>query len=198
MSYNYTKELIDKAFTYETYRANINQALAQSPSNEQEKKLRPYFEKNVKVMEQLDARYQVNENLKKAIQKAHPAIWLVLTEGWCGDAAYNVPMMAAVERAFPEKVKLRLLLRDQNLELMDAHLTDGGRSIPKLIVLSEELKELGTWGPRPASLQSLMKSWKSEGLTLNELIPKVDAWYLKDNTNTMQQELTELVESFQR
>ena len=126
-----------------------------------------------------------------------PAVtWLVLTEGWCGDAAFIVPMLATIEQALPDKVKLKLLLRNQNLDLMDAHLTNGGRSIPKLIVLDKDLQELGTWGPRPSLLQIEMDKWKNEGLGLNQIIPKVHAWYERNETESIQGELIELVRSY--
>lgn len=77
----------------------------------------------------------------------------------------------------PGKIMFRLVLRDSNLELMDAILTDGGRSIPKLIVLNNDLEPLDFLGPRPAGLQQLMMQWKNDVLELKELIPKVHGWY---------------------
>ena len=196
MPFPYSEDLIKKAFTYQAYRTAIKTSLQQPPADEHEQKMRPYVEKNSVLMDKYDQIFEVTPNLQQTLSKAPPAIWLVLTEGWCGDAAFNVPMLAAIEKAMPEKVKLRLLLRDNNLDLMDAHLTDGGRSIPKLIVLSEDLKELGSWGPRPAALQSLMKTWKDQNLSLKQIIPKVQEWYEHDNTKSMQKEISDLVEIY--
>jgi len=196
MAFTYNQDLINNSFTYNTYRQHLDQELAQPAQDENAEKMRPHTQKNVALMDKFDQAYQVSDRLKATLQAAPLTIWLVLTEGWCGDAAFNVPMLAAIEKAVPEKIKLRFLLRDRNLDLMDAHLTDGGRSIPKLIILSEDLKELGSWGPRPASLQTLMKNWKAEGLTLKELIPKVHAWYDADATQSVQAELTKLVQSY--
>jgi len=94
------------------------------------------------------------------------------------------------------KVTLRLVLRDSNLALMDAHLTDGGRSIPKLVILNDQLQEAGTWGPRPVPLQALMHEWKEQGLGLKDLIPKVHGWYDADGTQTLQQELIKLISGY--
>ncbi|MGI4021686.1 MAG: thioredoxin family protein [Janthinobacterium lividum] len=196
MAFPYNQELLDNAFTYSAYRKFIDDLLAQPPVDESAEKMRPYIEKNVGLMKKYDETYQVSDTLKTALEAGPATIWLVLTEGWCGDAAFNVPMLAAIEKAVPEKVQLRFLLRDSNLELMDAHLTDGGRSIPKLIVLSKELKDIDSWGPRPADLQILMKSWKSDGLGLKEIIPKVQQWYDADQTKSIQKELTALVKSY--
>jgi len=134
--------------------------------------------------------------LKEALENAPATTWLVLTEGWCGDAAFNVPMLSAIEKIMPAKVKLRILFRDSNLDIMDANLTDGGRSIPKLVVLDQNLNQLGNWGPRPAALQLLMKAWKAEGLDLKHIIPKVHEWYNADDTQSLQQELVALAGSF--
>jgi len=147
-------------------------------------------------MDEYDQTYRVSADLKAVFADAPATTWLVISEGWCGDAAFNLPMMAAIEKAMPEKIQLRLLFRDSNLDVIDTNLTDGGRSIPKLIVLSEDLKELGHWGPRPAPLQILMKEWKSEGLGIKELIPKVHEWYDADQTNTVQEELKMLIRAY--
>lgn len=196
MSFLYTKELINSAVSYEEYRKQINYELSTKPKDESAFKLRSYVERNVTLMSEYDQRYKLGGPLTDAIKQAPATTWLVLTEGWCGDAAFNVPMFAVIEKLFPQKVKLKILLRDSNLDLMDAHLTDGGRSIPKLIVLNNELQELGTWGPRPDALQVLMKEWKSASLGLKEIIPMVHSWYNDDSTTSLQEELEALVKSY--
>ena len=196
MAFPFNKEFIAAGLTYSAHRKQINKELALPPVDEASEKMRPYFIKNVSLMDTYDESYRVSESLKKLLEAAPTTTWAVITEGWCGDAAFNVPLLAALEKAAPEKIKLSLFLRDSNLELMDAYLTDGGRSIPKVIVLSQDLKELGTWGPRPAALQILMKQWKSEGLVLKDIIPKVKDWYDADNTKSLQEELSALVKSY--
>jgi len=196
MPYPYTQELIQSAFTYSNYRKYINEALAVPVQDEHAAKMQHYITNNVALMDEYDKNYHVSADLKTVLANAPATIWLVISEGWCGDAAFNLPMMAAIEKAMPEKVQLRMLFRDSNLDVIDANLTDGGRSIPKLIILSEDLKELGHWGPRPAPLQVLMKEWKSEGLALKELIPKVHEWYDADQTRTVQEELNTLIKTY--
>lgn len=193
MAFIYTQELIDNSLSYSDYRKQISETLAFPPADAAAEKLRPYLANNAKLMDEYDQSYQVSPQLLSSVADAPATTWLVITEGWCGDAAFNVPMFHVIEKLAPEKTKLRLVLRDQNLELMDANLTDGGRSIPKLIVLSDDLKPLGFWGPRPAALQKLMKQWKSEGFELKELIPKVFNWYNADETKSLQEELESLV-----
>lgn len=196
MSFIFEQSYVESGLDYKSYGEGIDATLAQSPVDEAAAKMRPYAENNRKVMLHFDNVVELSEALKEAIRRGPAITWVVITEGWCGDAAYNVPVIAEVAKQFPDKVKLKLFLRDSNLELIDAYLTNGGRSIPKLIALNAELKEVGTWGPRPAPLQLLMTGWKEAGLTLKDILPKVHEWYLEDNTNTVQRELLALVESY--
>jgi hypothetical protein len=196
MAYQYTQELIDDALTYPGYRKQIKEILTLPPADAAAERMRPHLANNSVLMDKYDRDYHVSAELKDALSVAPATIWLVITEGWCGDAAFNVPLLYAAEKEMPKKIKLRLVLRDSNPELMDANLTDGGRSIPKLIVLDDQLKPSGYWGPRPAGLQSLMKQWKNDGLELKELIPKVHGWYDMDKTRSLQQELTRLVKRY--
>ena len=196
MSFLYTQEFIQSGFTYKAYRQGLNDLLDSTPLDDTGRKMQHYIAKNVALMNKYDGTYKVATRLEAAVREAPAVAWLVITEGWCGDAAFNIPMMAAVEKLFPEKVDLRLFLRDTNLDLMDANLTDGGRSIPKLIILNDSLQPVGSWGPRPAALQTLMKAWKAEGLELKQLLPLVHNWYDNDGTITLQDELTAMVKSY--
>ena len=84
-----------------------------------------------------------------------PGTWhlLALSEDWCGDAVNILPVVARLTEAL-DGVDLRVLARDDNLDIMDAHLTNGtSRSIPVVILLDEEYHERGWWGPRPGVLQ---------------------------------------------
>ncbi len=80
---------------------------------------------------------------------------IVLTEDWCGDAMLNVPILLRIsEKA---NLEVRMLLRDDNLELMDQYLTNGtARSIPIFIFINEAGEEVAKWGPRAAKLQNFV------------------------------------------
>ncbi|MDK9699795.1 MAG: thioredoxin family protein, partial [bacterium] len=72
---------------------------------------------------------------------------------------------------------VRCFPRDENLDVMDMYLTNGGRAIPKFVVYDSEMKELAQWGARPAGAQAIMLAAKAEGDTVKEYWPKVVAWY---------------------
>jgi len=119
--------------------------------------------------------------------------WLVLVESWCGDAAQNLPVFAKIAEANPN-INLRILLRDDNLDVMNQYLTNGGISIPKLIALDENLNELGTWGPRPKFLQDWMyKNKANPKMEMSELKEKFQIWYTKDKGKTLQKEMVLLM-----
>ncbi len=116
--------------------------------------------------------------------------WIVLTESWCGDAAQNLPQLFKISE-LTDKISLSLLKRDENLDLMDQFLTNGGRSIPKLIRIDTETNEvIGTWGPRPTSVQEKVIQLKSEG---KEYAEEIHKWYAKDKGLLLQKEISELI-----
>lgn len=122
--------------------------------------------------------------------------WIVLTESWCGDAAQNIPVFAKIAEA-NSNITLRILQRDENPELMDQYLTNGGKSIPKLICVDENLNELGTWGPRPKFLQDLLSEHKTKPkMSTDDLKKEFQIWYTKDNGQTLQQEMVLLMKSW--
>jgi len=88
-------------------------------------------------------------------------------------------------------ISLKILLRDENLDIMDAFLTNGGRSIPKLICLDANTLELKwDWGPRPAPAQDLLRIHKTKPDESHEdFVKQVQLWYAKDKSRTLQKEL---------
>lgn len=103
---------------------------------------------------------------------------LVIAEDWCGDASSTIPIVARLVEVVPG-LELRIIRRDEHPEVMDLYLTNGSRSIPIVIVLDVNYRELGHWGPRPAVLQD----WVVANLpttTKTELYPKVRSWYARD------------------
>ena len=134
---------------------------------------------------------KLEESLKGIQEKW---IWLIITEGWCPDSAQNIPVIAKMAGQ-NENISLKLILRDEHPEIMDHYLTNGTRSIPKLICLkAETLEDLGTWGPRPAVLQQMVMEHKKnpvmDDLTFKE---SIQAWYAKDKAEHLQKEFEELI-----
>ncbi len=128
--------------------------------------------------------------------EAIPGRWhlIALSEDWCGDAVNLLPVVAKWAEAV-EGVEFRVLGRDDNPELMDAHLTNGtSRSIPIVIVYDENFEEVGWWGPRPAELQRWVLE---EGLAMekDDRYREVRRWYARDKGRTTLSEIVDLIES---
>ena len=117
---------------------------------------------------------------------------LVLLEDWCGDAVNTIPVLAALTELVP-RLDLRVLARDANLDLMDAHLTDGARAIPIVIVLDEHYTEVGWWGPRPAELQAWANG-AGRGLEKAERYREIRRWYARDRGRSTLDEVVGLIE----
>lgn len=128
--------------------------------------------------------------LIKAIKS--PQHWLLITEPWCGDAAHSTPIIQLIAALNP-KITLEIALRDSTNDI-DSYLTNGGKSIPILVVRDQKGEDLFTWGPRPASCQKLMKELKALNLTYDEINPKIQQWYNKDKGMETQAELKVLFE----
>ena len=107
---------------------------------------------------------------------------LVIAEDWCGDASNTVPIVAKLAEQVPG-LELRVILRDQNPDVMDRYLTNGSRSIPIVIALDESFAEVGHWGPRPAELQAWVMANRGI-LPKAELYPQVRKWYARDRGET--------------
>jgi hypothetical protein len=118
---------------------------------------------------------------------------LALVEDWCGDAVNTVPPIAALA-ASANNLDLRVLSRDANPDLMDAHLTGESRSIPIVLVLDGGFREVGCWGPRPSELQRWVRS---DGLRLekSDRYREVRRWYARDRARSTLVELVGIIEA---
>lgn len=115
---------------------------------------------------------------------------LVIAEDWCLDAASTVPVMARLAEAVPH-LELRILARDTWPGVMDRYLTEGTRSIPVVILLDAEFRELGHWGPRPAALQAwVMEHRKTMPSPQRHAYTR--QWYARDRGETTLRELLEV------
>ena len=117
---------------------------------------------------------------------------LILSEDWCGDAVNTVPVIAHLAELAPN-LDCRILARDENPDLMDAHLTGTSRSIPVAILLDDHFEELSWWGPRPRPLQQWVLT---EGLALPkpDRYREVRRWYARDHGLTTLEEIATMLE----
>lgn len=194
---NYPSIFDTGSMDYPTYRGLIDSLLAngKTTGTDHSEAMLHYTKMNVQRMNRVEKTTVLNPDLLAAIENIKGTYnFLVISEGWCGDAAQIVPVIHKIASAAPNKFTLKLVLRDQNLPLIDAHLTNGGRAIPSLLILDENKNLLlPKWGPRPVVLQHLISDWKKETTDMAVISEKLHAWYAKDKTQAIQQEFAELL-----
>jgi hypothetical protein len=150
--------------SYDDYRAAWTEqkdAPLDDPTPE-ERKMHHYLHYNWERQARVHAAHAPSDELQEAVESIdEPQLWMVLTEPWCGDSAFLLPIIAeAADQS--EQVTLRILPRDENLNIMDQYLTGGSRSIPKLVAFTADGEEHFTWGPRPEAAQARFEALRAE------------------------------------
>jgi hypothetical protein len=193
------KEIIEnslrKTISYTDYRALVRNLLAEGKSTgpEQSEDLTNYSLLNDRRMQRLDKKIKISEETIQEFQKIkQPQTWLVITEGWCGDAAQNLPVLNKIA-VTTDHIDLKVVLRDENLALMDLFLTNGGRSIPKLIALDKENNVIDSWGPRPSVATKMVADYKEKNGVLDpEFKQDLQVWYNKDKGQSVQEDFVSI------
>jgi hypothetical protein len=196
---NIIAKALFKSHTYAEYRKLVSDLLVngQSTGNEQSESLTNYSKLNDARMNRLDKTIKLTDEVVSKLENLdHRYIWLVISEGWCGDAAQILPVINKMALASNKKIDLRIVLRDENEELMNQYLTNGGKAIPKVIVICKEAGIVrADWGPRPKAASELMANYKKEFGVIDEKIKTdLQLWYLADKGISVQEELMQITE----
>lgn len=148
---------------------------------------------NQKRMDRLDKKNRLVEPFVELLgELKRNYLLLVLSEGWCGDAAQSLPVFNWIAEVSPN-VELKVVLRDEHTDLMDQYLTDGGRSIPKVLFLDPETLEVhADWGPRPLIAQAISRQYKRSAEPKKPYAEHhidLHGWYARDKTRSTQAEV---------
>lgn len=196
-----TPQILKNAYSYAEYWQLIHDLIAENKTtgvNHSEVYLH-YTKLNIQRMERQDQKITLNDAVLQALDAVkRPQTWVVLAEWWCGDVAQNLPTIAKIAEYSPA-ISLKIILRDENLELMDRYLTNGGRAIPKLIAFDSETgQELGNWGPRPQPAQDILMRWKENpnGKSTEDFHKELHLWYAQDKNETLMNELASLIRTW--
>lgn len=184
---------LPNSITYETYRNTINALLKEGKStgHEQSESLTHYSELNVTRMNRLEKTMTIAAEFVEQLKALKgDYLWLVISEGWCGDAAQLVPIFHKMAELSPN-IEMKIALRDDNDALMNLFLTNGARSIPKLIIIDKNtLEVLGDFGPRPQGAKQLILDYKAEHGVVDETAKtNLQLWYLHDKGLSTQKEI---------
>ena len=141
-----------------------------------------YTQLNNRRMNRWDKTFKLSESVQEKLANLDTEyIFLTITESWCGDAAASLPVVNKIAEASPN-ISLKVVLRDENPELINAFLTNGTQSIPKVIVLDKANNEIvGDWGPRPSIATQMVEDQKrAHGKLTDEFKQELQVWYNKD------------------
>lgn len=188
---------LDNSMSYVEYRELVITKVENNSNTGHEvtEALANYTMLNNKRMKRWDKTIKIGEGVADAIKhKKFNQTWIVITESWCGDAAHVIPVINKIAE-LNEGINFRVVLRDDNEALMDQFLTNGSRSIAKLIILDTTTKDvIATYGPRPSTATLLVNDYKAKyGILTPEFKEELQQWYNKDKGQTVIADLVSLI-----
>ena len=186
-SRNLIIDALENALTYEQYKAHWETLLQSETPHEYQS----YYELNKVRFARVEKTVELLPEWSE-VPTDFPLVIVAITEQWCGDAAQTIPVVEKLKSLFPN-LETYYVLRDENLPLMDAFLTNGARNIPKLLLLeADQMGLLATWGPRPKALNKKVDEWKFQygGMT-EEVKVEIQKWYNQDRSVSTQKEWIE-------
>jgi len=184
-----------KGITHNVYIDLLKDLLSEGKTTglNQDDGLIEYAKLNIQRMERIYKTVVINGELVKKVKAiTEKQTWICITEGWCGDAAQSIPLFERLAE-LNDNISFKIVLRDENLDLIDRNLTNGGRAIPIIIAIQND-QEIWKWGPRPKSLQAIVEEFKQNPtVSYEELKTQLHTWYAKNKTVDQQNELIKLI-----
>ena len=187
---------LQNSHSYTEYRTLVSKLISEGKStgNEQSADLLHYSELNEVRMKRLEKTLKLDLEVEKALQNLNSKqTWLVISEGWCGDAAQILPIIKLMSEA-SKNIDLKLVFRDENEELINLFLTNGAKSIPKLLLLDESFNLINHWGPRPEGAKNLIIEYKAKHGIVDEAAKiALQKWYLDDKGISTMKEIVGMI-----
>lgn len=192
------QRIAQSGIPYQKYIADIQTELSDvDPSllSEKDAKYYGYKKLNLKRMERIEKRYTPSSDMVSLLSNLDiPMTWMLITESWCGDSAQTLPYIARIAAAMP-KTSLQILSRDNHPEIMDLYLTNGSRSIPKLVAFDSDWNEIFQWGPRPEEAMELARELKESGLSEAVRAKEIQGWYNRNKGSSLEREFIQVFET---
>ena len=188
---------IADSYTYEEYKKLVSDLLAEDKStgHEQSEALTNYSMLNDRRMKRLDKTLKIDKDIADKFAHIKTNVtWLVLTEGWCGDAAHALPVLHKLAE-MNDGIDLKIVLRDDHDDLMNNFLTNNGKAIPKLIIFDNEKNEVvNSWGPRPSIATQMVNDYKAQNGSLDPQFKQdLQLWYNKDKGANIARDILEIL-----
>ena len=81
---------------------------------------------------------------------------------------------------------MKIVFRDENEELMNLFLTNGGKAIPTVVFLDVQDNVLAYWGSRPSTAKQTVEDFKAaHGALTAEFKEDLQKWYNQDKGLTI-------------
>ena len=191
------QEYISNGMDYARYLELVSQLArnGKTTGNEQSEAMVNYTKLGDRRMVRWEKTFKIPEAIQQKLESLdRELVFLALTESWCGDAAASLPIINKIAEANPN-ITLKVVLRDESLDLMDRFLTNGARSIPKVIILDKSNNEImGEWGPRPSIATQMVADFKREhGKLTAEFKQDLQVWYNKNKGQNILEDILELL-----
>lgn len=188
---------LQNSLSYSEYRTLVSKLIGEGKStgNEQTPDLLHYSELNEVRMNRLEKTLKLDSGVFATLQNLKSKqTWLVISEGWCGDAAQILPIIKLMAEA-SENIELKIVLRDEHEDLINQFLTNGAKSIPKLLLLDENVNLINHWGPRPEAAKNLILEYKAQHGVVDEPAKiALQKWYLDDKGISTQKEIVAMLQ----
>ena len=183
--------------SYREYRTLVSKLIneGKSTGKEQSADLLHYSELNEVRMNRLEKTLKIDTEVQKTLENLKSKqTWLVISEGWCGDAAQILPIIKLMSET-SDNIELKIVLRDENEEIMNQFLTNGAKSIPKILILDENLNIINHWGPRPEGAKNLIIDYKAQhGIVDEQAKIDLQKWYLEDKGISTMKEIVAMLQ----
>lgn len=189
---------VKKAMDYSEYNLLFQQLVEESrTTGEQSQEKIDYTKLNFSRRKRLDKTAKISEESIEVFKNiSKKQTWLVISEPWCGDAAQTLPYLNKIAQ-LSKNIDLKIVLRDENPELMDAFLTNGSRAIPVVIMLDEDFNVLQTWGPRSKAATKLVSDYKEHHGKIDDAFKEMlQVWYNNDKGVSIVNDISTLVAPF--
>lgn len=187
------RQRIREGLSYDAYMAQweAKNALSMKGLDKIARRTRFYSKYNLERQQRVDQLWSMSDDFRIAVLPAPgPSTWLFITDDWCVDSAYSLPLIRDAV-ALREDLHLKILLKSDNLDILDQFLTNGARSIPKFIGLGDDNEIQFEWGPQPEEIRLIRKRLMDAEAPGSEVSGTTVEWYADQGWLVVERELTQ-------
>ena len=160
-----------------------------------ERRYRFYSKYNLERQERVEQEWRPSPEFVKAVDSmAGPLSFFFITDDWCIDSAYSLPLLHWISSRRSD-IRLQIGLKNDNLQVLDQYLTDGARSIPKLIIENQAGETVAVWGPQPEEIRLIRKSLMDNNAEGSVVSGTTIEWYANSGVLEVEKELGQLFSS---